>query len=147
MGDPQAVSVQPCAPVGVATPSAPIPCSRPGCRNTYIPAPQPKGSPQRYCCPNCRVMHWEALHPRQAMIEWTPAASDHAHAVRGRESKRERILARLRAGSATSYELAQFTHRFSARILELRQAGHVIDREDYAQDGREWSVYRLRSGL
>jgi hypothetical protein len=77
------------------------------------------------------------------MIEWTPSASAKAHAVRGRESKRDRILAMLETGPCTSYQLALVTHRFGARILELRQAGYVIEREDFVEGGREWSVYTL----
>ena len=82
----------------------------------------------------------------QARLDFTPASSDLAHAVRGRESKAQRILARLRIASATSIELAKITHRFSARIYELRKAGHRITREDCVHDGQEWSVYMLEGG-
>lgn len=42
-------------------------------------------------------------------------------------SQRERILARLRKGSVTSWELAQMgILGYNSRILELRQEGHNI---------------------
>ena len=79
------------------------------------------------------------------MIECTPAASDKAHAVRGRESNEKRILARLEAGPVDSYELARIGGiRFGARLFNLRRAGHVIEREDFAEGGREWSRYSLK---
>ena len=79
----------------------------------------------------------------QARLDFTPSASELAKAVRRRDSKAQRILIRLEEGPATSIELAQITHRFSARILELRQT-YRIDREDHSHDGLEWSVYTLR---
>mgnify|MGYP000982686328 CR=1 FL=1 len=42
-------------------------------------------------------------------------------------SQRERILNRLRKGSATSWELAQMgILSYNTRIMELRRAGHEI---------------------
>lgn len=42
-------------------------------------------------------------------------------------SKRERILARLRKGSVTSWELSQMgILGYNSRIMELRRAGHEI---------------------
>lgn len=42
-------------------------------------------------------------------------------------SQRERILARLRQGSVTSWELSQMgILGYNTRIMELRQAGHNI---------------------
>ena len=42
-------------------------------------------------------------------------------------SQRERILARLRKGSVTSWELAQMgILSYNTRIMELRRAGHDI---------------------
>ena len=42
-------------------------------------------------------------------------------------SQRERILARLRKGSVTSWELAQMgILGYNSRIMELRRAGHNI---------------------
>ena len=42
-------------------------------------------------------------------------------------SQRERILARLRKGSATSWELSQMgILGYNTRIMELRRAGHEI---------------------
>ena len=42
-------------------------------------------------------------------------------------SQRERILARVRKGSATSWELSQMgILSYNTRIMELRRAGHEI---------------------
>ena len=42
-------------------------------------------------------------------------------------SQRERILARLRKGSVTSWELSQMgILSYNSRIMELRRAGHEI---------------------
>ena len=42
-------------------------------------------------------------------------------------SQRERVLARLRKGSATSWDLAQMgILSYNTRIMELRRAGHEI---------------------
>ena len=42
-------------------------------------------------------------------------------------SQRERVLARLRKGSVTSWELAQMgILGYNSRIMELRRAGHEI---------------------
>lgn len=42
-------------------------------------------------------------------------------------NQRERILARLRKGSVTSWELAQMgILGYNSRIMELRRAGHEI---------------------
>lgn len=126
-------------------------CRRPSCEKVVPPQPYRRGEPKAYCSDVCRRKHWDEQHPRvaqpeQARLDFTPASSDLAHAVRGRESKAQRILARLRIASATSIELAKITHRFSARIYELRKAGHRITREDCVHDGQEWSVYMLEGG-
>ena len=42
-------------------------------------------------------------------------------------SQRERVLARLRKGSVTSWELSQMgILGYNSRIMELRRAGHEI---------------------
>ena len=42
-------------------------------------------------------------------------------------SQRERVLARLRQGSVTSWELSQMgILSYNTRIMELRRAGHEI---------------------
>jgi len=79
----------------------------------------------------------------QLPIDWTPASRSLGVALRRRETKAQAILARLQLGPATSYDLARITHRFSARLLELRRAGYLISREDRIEDGREWSIYTL----
>ena len=99
---------------------------------------------QLYCSPHCSDAGYNFRRPvtRQARLDFTPAASEHAHALRGRESKAQRILARLRQGPASTLDLARVGGiRFGARILELRRAGHVITREDFRTGQDEWSVY------
>jgi hypothetical protein len=99
------------------------------------------GKQKIWCSIECKWRGWDRMHPR---FDFTPAASLHAHALRGRESKGQRILARLKAGPATTMELARVGGiRFGARILELRQAGHRITREDHRHAGDEWSTYTL----
>ena len=101
---------------------------------------------QRYCSKRCKDTAYNRAHPvtRQARLDFTPAASELAHAVRGRETKANRILARLKEGPATSLNLlAVGGLRYGARIHELRQQGHTITREDNVQGGQEWSVYTL----
>jgi hypothetical protein len=76
----------------------------------------------------------------QIGIDFTPAARELARAVRKRETRAQKILARLRQGPANSQELiAVGGLRFGARILELRRAGHQITTEEHA----EFAVYRL----
>jgi hypothetical protein len=101
---------------------------------------------QRYCSSACYQRGYNLEHPvsRQHVIDWTPAAREHGAALDKRESKGQRILARLKEGSATTMELARVGGiRFGARILELRQAGHRITREDHRHAGDEWSTYTL----
>lgn len=124
-------------------------CKRPSCVASVPPQAFRRGEPRVYCSDSCRRKHWEEQHPRvkaadpeQPRLDFTPAASQLAHAVRGRETKAQRILARLKEGPATSIELARITHRFSARILELRRT-HKISREDHVHGGQEWSTYTL----
>lgn len=98
-----------------------------------------------WCSKRCKDTAYNRAHPvvRQARLDFTPSASEQAHALRGRETKADRILALLRRGPATSYDLARITHRFSARILELRRT-HTISRMDnMGPGGQEWSTYTL----
>ena len=101
---------------------------------------------RRYCSDRCRLMAWAKRHalPEQARLDFTPAADQLAHAIRGRETKASRILARLRQGPATSLQLSTIGGlRYSARIHELRRAGHRIHTEDkldhaiYTLEGEE----------
>lgn len=103
----------------------------------------------KYCSDACRA-EWHrkmpgAFIPAQARLDFTPAASERAHSLRHRESKAERVLARLKEGPATSLNLlAVGGLRYGARIHELREAGNRIDREDFSHAGQEWSVYTLK---
>jgi hypothetical protein len=78
----------------------------------------------------------------QARLDFTPAASELAHAIRGRETRAQRILSRLQRGPATSQQLLQVGGlRYGARLLELRQAGHKITTEEHP----DHAVYRLEA--
>lgn len=52
------------------------------------------------------------------------------------------VLNRLEQGPATNMDLVEITHRFGARIKELRDAGFCIDKE--RGDGGIW-IYTLGS--
>ena len=52
---------------------------------------------------------------------------DAAEVVEDRATKRQLILARLRKGPATTKQLIPITHRFGARIEELRKMGFGIE--------------------
>lgn len=117
------------APAGQGVPLQRIVCARCGARLT--------GRQKEWCSDRCRYLAWDAAHPR---LDFTPAASELAHAIRGRETKAARILARLRQGPATTIQLALVGGvRFGARILELRRAGHRITTVEHA----DHAVYSL----
>lgn len=95
-----------------------------------------------WCSKRCKDTAYNRAHPvvRQARLDFTPAASEQAHALRGRESKAQKILALLRRGPANSFDLLRVGGaRYGARIFELRQQGHRITTEEHA----EWAVYTL----
>ena len=95
-----------------------------------------------WCSRRCKDTAYNRAHPvtRQARLDFTPAASELAHAVRGRETKANRILARLRQGPANSLELLRVGGiRYSARVFELRAQGHRIVTEEHA----DFAVYTL----
>ena len=99
---------------------------------------------RRYCGPRCYHAAYNRAHPvsRQPRLDFTPAASQLAHAVRGRETRAQRILARLQQGPATSQQLlAVGGLRYGARLLELRRAGHKITTEEHP----EYAVYTLEA--
>ena len=110
-----------------------------------IPPARRHGSKRRFCSEKCRRDSWEAKHPRtlvpeQPRLDFTPAASDLAHALRGRETRAQRIVARLRLGPASTWELVKVGgSRFGARLNELKAAGMTWDREDHA----DHSVYTM----
>jgi hypothetical protein len=79
-------------------------------------------------------------YPGQGRLDFTPAASELAHAIRGRETRAARMLARLRQGPATTFDLMMLGGAgFSSRLKELRRAGHVIK----AYGGPERYIYEL----
>ena len=134
------------APETVA--AVPCACRRPSCRKPVPPQTVRKGERKAYCSDTCRRKHWDEQHPRVAVpeqprLDFTPAASEFAHAVRGRETKAQRIVARLRQGPASTADLARITGRFSARLQELEERGLVYDREDFKARGTEHSVYTM----
>ena len=126
----------------VATLRSGIPCDFCGAE---IPLSRRRGSERRFCSEKCRRDSWEAKHPRtlvpeQPRLDFTPAASDLAHALRGRETRAQRIVARLRLGPASTWELVKVGgSRFGARLNELKAAGMTWDREDHA----DHSVYTM----
>lgn len=80
------------------------------------------------------------LEDRQARLDFTPAASELAHAVRGRETNADRLLALMRMGPADTWQMAKAGGlRFSARLQELEARGLRYDREDYG----DHSVYTM----
>lgn len=106
-------------------------CQRKGCGREL------RGKQASWCSEACRWKVWDEAHPR---LDFTPAASELAHAIRGRESKAQRILARLRQGPASTMQLALVGGvRFGARLLELRRAGHRITTVEHA----DHAVYSL----
>lgn len=95
-----------------------------------------------YCSARCKDKAYNETHPvaRQARLDFTPASSELAHALRGRETRAQRILARLRQGPASSQELLRVGGlRYSARVFELRRAGHRISTVEHA----DHAVYSL----
>ena len=75
---------------------------------------------------------------------FTPAERQLSLALGRRESKAQRMLARLKSGPAGTYELMQIGGAgFSSRLRELRNQGWKIRCEQRAEGGAEWSVYTL----
>jgi len=56
-------------------------------------------------------------------------------------TQNQKILARLMRGPATNGQLAKYTLRLSARIMDLRKAGYDIESKNIG--GNTW-LYRLR---
>lgn len=56
------------------------------------------------------------------------------------------ILARLREGSATNFELTDIALRYSARICSLRKLGHVIEIV-HTNNKTGLRIYRLKEGM
>lgn len=102
-------------PIGLPEPSGKGFYECPECHHYFKPKTAPGGY-QRYCGAFCR----ERADKRDV-----------------RDSKRIRharaILARLRLGPAKTSDLVQITHRFSARIHELRE-DHKIKTEGRGDD-------------
>jgi len=115
-------------------------CEYPSCPKSVPLQRTRRGLERRFCSDICRVRAWSLKHPRlgvQPRLEFGPTASAQEN---GRLGRRERILARLRHGSATTREMMMLGGAgFSSRIRELRVAGHEIAVE-MNEDG---AVYRL----
>ena len=77
----------------------------------------------------------------QRRLDFTPAASELAQALRSRETRAQKMLARLRLGPCNTFDLMMLGGAgFSSRLKELRRAGHEITLEG----GPERFVYTLK---
>ena len=77
----------------------------------------------------------------QRRLDFTPAASELAQALRNRETRAQKMLARLRLGPCTTFDLMMLGGAgFSSRLKELRRAGHEIT----VEGGPERFVYTLK---
>lgn len=109
-------------------------CSRPGCGSAIPPQATRRGEAKRYCSDRCRRAHWESLHPRQAVLDFKPepirvARPPHNPALVSRLCRAAlNVLGLLGDGQPhTRHELAHVGGaRYSARVNELREAGHRI---------------------
>lgn len=73
--------------------------------------------------------------------DFTPSARELAQALRNRETRAQKMLARLRLGPASTFDLMMLGGAgFSSRLKELRRAGAVIE----VSGGPERFVYTLR---
>mgnify|MGYP007100154509 CR=1 FL=1 len=73
--------------------------------------------------------------------DFNPSARELAHALRNRETRAQKMLARLRLGPCTTFDLMMLGGAgFSSRLKELRRAGHVIE----VEGGPERFVYTLK---
>ena len=96
----------------------------PECHCDFVPYKRAQGY-QVYCGQDCRVRAWKQSQDRRE---------------NGRETKAQRIVARLRQGPASTWDLAKVGGiRFGARLDELKAAGMTWDREDHA----DHSVYTM----
>lgn len=64
--------------------------------------------------------------PTTVYAEHRAEVAQEAHRL---ESAKDRILARLRQGSATNIELNAICYRYGARLLELKREGHAWVKE------------------
>lgn len=81
---------------------------------------------QRFCCDSCRYEAWQAS--KACGVARLPQAPE----IKRQAAKRLLILGRLQDGPATGYELfaAGGGFRYTARLKELRDAGHFITTEN-----------------
>lgn len=113
------------------------PC--PFCGQPVPPQEVRRGQPKTYCSEACQKRAWNATHPRvgQRIINWNPPARPEA--IQGEQQRKLRselgrrlfqkraLLLRLQEGPALRHEMKAFGgDRFSARVNELRAAGHRI---------------------
>jgi len=62
-----------------------------------------------------------------------------------KQTQKEKILSALKSGRKTSMELNKICFRYSARINELRDAGHNIETLQVVRKGKvmAWKEYQL----
>jgi len=102
-------------------------CSRSECLEPVMPQTR-GGDPKDYCSDRCRKAAWDERNGRSR-----PKLS--------KQTRAEKILARLRQGPATGLELLQAGGgtRYGARLKELRDQGERIVTDMTG----EWPTYRL----
>jgi len=73
-------------------------------------------------------------------LEFGPTAAMQAQ---HRATKLARILARLRQGPATTFDLCRITPAYSQRMGDLKRLGWKILRQDHVGPDGEYSLYVL----
>ena len=132
--DGEAVSI---SPTGLAVPlqrhSEDGLCLRSECRKPL------RGRQTAFCSDHCRWLAWDAEHPR-LNAGWTPTQRQLSLHLDKRESRKARMLARLREGEATTWELMQIGGSgWRSRLHELSVEGHPYTCENRL----DYAVYRL----
>ena len=95
----------------------------------------PTKNGRKHCTDHCRLQAWarRQVAPGQGRIEFAPMASGN-ETKKGR--RREAMLARLRQGPATTFDLMMIGGAgFSSRLAELRRDGHNIPAPEMGENG------------
>ena len=140
-------------PDSVRALSASIPCKV--CGDPVEPQETRRGEKKEHCSPRCRARG--SRERRQELLDWNPPAHPEPRSSEGqRQTRRTKdrqrlkaglVLARLRKGPATTWELAETGGiRFGARVYDLRHG--VFDGTRYViheerLPGQDWSRYWL----